>query len=90
MAFSMLLLGQRLRKARRARDFTQQALQEHCGVHYTTIARIESGQWKQVYAETIYQLAESLQVSADWLLGLSDEVDLESEIAPAGVGMAGT
>lgn len=66
-------LASRLRKIRRAKDLTQQALGELAGINYTTISRIESGEAKQVYADTVYDLAKALGVSADYLLGLSDQ-----------------
>lgn len=68
-----LPLPQRLRKVRRAKDLTQQELGRLAGINYTTISRIESGEAKQVYAETVRDLARALQVSSDYLLGLHEE-----------------
>jgi transcriptional regulator with XRE-family HTH domain len=66
-------LALRLRKVRRAKDQTQQQLGKLAKINYTTISRIESGEAKQVYADTVRDLAEALEVSADYLLGLTDD-----------------
>ena len=66
-------LAARLRQIRRAKDQTQQQLGELAKINYTTISRIESGEAKQVYADTVRDLAEALGVSADYLLGLTDD-----------------
>jgi transcriptional regulator with XRE-family HTH domain len=66
-------LASRLRQVRRAKDQTQQELGELAKINYTTISRIESGEAKQVYADTVRDLAEALQVSTDYLLGLTDD-----------------
>jgi len=66
-------LAARLRQIRRAKDKTQQQLGHLAKINYTTISRIESGEAKQVYADTVRDLAEALGVSADYLLGLADD-----------------
>jgi transcriptional regulator with XRE-family HTH domain len=66
-------LASRLRQIRRAKDQTQQELGEKAKINYTTISRIESGEAKQVYADTVRDLAEALRVSSDYLLGLTDD-----------------
>ena len=66
-------LASRLRQVRRAKDQTQQQLGELAKINYTTISRIESGEAKHVYADTVRDLAEALGVSADYLLGLTDD-----------------
>ncbi len=87
-------LGQRLRRTRRARDLTQQKLGELAGVNPITISRLESGDAQHAYARTVRDLAKALGVSADYLLGLSNDAkhllseDEESEIAPTVAGLA--
>jgi transcriptional regulator with XRE-family HTH domain len=68
----MDILGQRLRQIRRAKDLTQQDLEQKSGVHYTTISRIETGDSTHVYAETVRELAKALDVSIDYLMGLQE------------------
>ena len=66
-------LAKRLRQVRRANDQTQQELGALAKINYTTISRIESGEAKHVYADTVRDLAAALGVSADYLLGLIDD-----------------
>ena len=66
-------LGKRLRKVRRAKDFTQEQLAEKSGVNAITISRLESSDASKAYARTVRDLAKALDVSADYLLGLSDK-----------------
>lgn len=69
----MDILGQRLRRTRRAQDLTQKELARRANVHMLTISRIEHGTAKHVYAETVRELARGLGVSMDYLCGLADE-----------------
>ena len=69
----MDILAERLRKARRAQDLTQQDLERLSGVHYTTISRIESGDSTKVYAVTVRDLAKALGVRMDYLMGITEE-----------------
>jgi transcriptional regulator with XRE-family HTH domain len=69
----MDILGQRLRKVRRARDLTQLELEKLSGVHYTTISRIESGEASRPSADTVRELAQALDVSMDYLMGLKEQ-----------------
>jgi transcriptional regulator with XRE-family HTH domain len=75
-------LSRRLRRIRRAKDWTQQELSKRAGVNAITISRIERGKADQVYVETLMRLAQALEVSTDYLLGLTDE-DEEERLAAA-------
>lgn len=66
-------LGHRLRKVRRARDLTQAQLQALSGINAITISRLEHGTAEHAYARTVRDLARALQVSTDYLLGLSEQ-----------------
>lgn len=66
-------LGKRLRMVRRNKDLTQQELGKLAGVNHVTISRLESGDARHAYAETLRDLARALGVSTDYLLGLSDD-----------------
>ena len=66
-------LGERVRRARRAQDMTQDTLAQRSGLNVMTIWRLEKGKAKAVYADTVADLARSLRVSADYLLGLSEQ-----------------
>jgi transcriptional regulator with XRE-family HTH domain len=86
-------LGQRIRRTRRAKDLTQQELGKLAGVNPITISRLESGDAQHAYARTVRDLAKALGVSADYLLGLSNDAkhlldeDGESELLPAGMAL---
>jgi transcriptional regulator with XRE-family HTH domain len=69
---------ERLLLARRRKGWTQQELAQRAGVNYVTISRIESGEAKQVYVETVMRLAKALDMSTDALLGM-DELTLDEE-----------
>ena len=66
-------LGRRLRRIRRLRDWTQDELAKRSGINVITISRLETGNAEHAYAKTVRDLARTLKVSADYLLGLSDD-----------------
>jgi transcriptional regulator with XRE-family HTH domain len=82
-------LGRRLRRTRRAKDFTQAQLEEKSGVNRITISRLESGNAEHAYARTVRDLALALEVSADYLLGLTDVSGVESPDIPAAEALVG-
>jgi transcriptional regulator with XRE-family HTH domain len=57
----------RLRHLRGRRVWTLQDLSEKSGVHYTTIARIETKREYKPHPTTIRKLAKALGVSAEYL-----------------------
>jgi transcriptional regulator with XRE-family HTH domain len=77
-------LGQRVLLRRRELGWTQKELAERCGFPYQVISGLERGR-QSIYAERLGKLAEVLQVSSDYLLGLKDE---ESEVCPTMAGAA--
>lgn len=64
-------VGERLRRLRRARNWTQQQLAQEAGLNIATISRVEHGKAAHLYADTLGDLAMALQVSADDLLGIT-------------------
>jgi transcriptional regulator with XRE-family HTH domain len=75
-------LGQRLRRVRRSKDLTQEELGRLAGVNAVTISRLESGNAEHAYARTVRDLARALGVSADYLLGLSNDPGEVGELPP--------
>jgi transcriptional regulator with XRE-family HTH domain len=73
-------IGSQVRKLRRARDLTQRQLAEMAGLHHLTISRLEHGAADQMYADTLGDLAVALHVSADTLLGLTEQVPLSTPV----------
>ena len=64
----------RLKRAIKLRGYTQEKLAEKCGITEVTLSRYVRG-GREPRAGAIRKIAEILNVSADWLLGLSDEMD---------------
>lgn len=62
--------GERLKTARKAKGLTQTELAEQLGITQKSYQRMESGN-HDLKMSTIYQLCKTLNISADWLLGLN-------------------
>ena len=63
--------GQRLREVRTRHGLSQQALGERVGGAASWISDLEQGKQTGLAANTVYRLCKALEVSADYLLGLS-------------------
>lgn len=63
-------LGKRIRSARESAGFTQEFLAESVGVSRTAVARWEKGDIEPKLQNLIC-IAEFLNVSTDWLLGIT-------------------
>jgi transcriptional regulator with XRE-family HTH domain len=74
-----LTLGERVLLQRRRHGLTQSALAKAIGVSTPTIFRVEKGDFGDLKGQTIARLARTLQVRADYLLGLTDD---DSEWTP--------
>lgn len=72
MMFSKELFGQRIFERRKEADETQKALAQLLGVGETQISEIERGN-RTTSAERIALICEHYKVSADYLLGLTDD-----------------
>ena len=68
-----MTLGERVHTYRRRRALTLVELGKAVGVDKMTIWRLENGKIDDVKGNTIAQLARTLRVSSDYLLGLSDD-----------------
>ena len=64
-------MGNRIHMRRRALGLTQKQLGALCHIPYQVINRVEKGH-QDLYAMRLALIAEHLQVSADYLLGLLD------------------
>lgn len=62
--------GERLTLIRRRRQLTQGDLAHMIGVAQTEIHRLEAGVVKNPHADRVVALAQALDVTTDWLLGL--------------------
>ena len=70
--YSNELFGERLRALRKRRGEKQQELAEFLGVKPNQIGEMENGRKASTFAK-LAQLCEHYNVSADYLLGLTDE-----------------
>jgi len=64
--------GDRLRQAREARGWTQDEFAEHAGMSRPHVSRYECGSVIPS-VKSLVKLCSELGVTADWLLGLSEE-----------------
>jgi transcriptional regulator with XRE-family HTH domain len=60
-------MAKRLRELREARVLTLRELADESGVHYTSIARIETETATKPHPSTIRKLAKALRVSPEYL-----------------------
>ena len=70
--FQKELFGQRLLKLREQQNLSQKAVAEILGITRTQISDIENGK-SGTNLERLYQLCCYYQVSADYLLGITDD-----------------
>ena len=66
------ILGERLRYVRRLRDVTQSELARLAHISPITISDLETGATQRTSTDTLLILAQCLNVSTDYLLGVSD------------------
>lgn len=80
-------LGQRIRKARRARNMTQERLAEVCALSTAHIGHIERGT-RVPSLETVFRISEELSVSIDELVfdSVSDKENALSAVSRSLVG----
>ena len=73
-------LGNRLRMVRAARGLMQKDVAAQVGMTARHLSLLEHSPDRllKVSSERVANLAQTLRVSTDYLLGLSDEVDLEA------------
>ena len=69
----MLIVGKRIRQARVLAGLTQEQLAEKIGISRTAVVRWESAETEPTL-EHLISLTELLHVSADYLLGIDDDV----------------
>jgi transcriptional regulator with XRE-family HTH domain len=73
VTFNMQQCGQRIRTLRKAKHWRQQDLAAKAGLRTThLISNIERGEKATMQVETLLALAQALECSGDYLLGLSD------------------
>lgn len=72
-----MLQGKRLQRMRIRRGLTQAALGKKIGQDQQYISKLERGVLPGITVETLVRLCESLACSADFLLGLIDDEEID-------------
>ncbi len=87
MDINILIMGQRVRTARKMRNMTAEALAEKIGIAVESLGHIECGARKPSL-QTLYNIALTLDVSMDYLVGRSltpSETVIQSCISESGL-----
>ena len=79
----MVQFGERLKKARNAKNLSQQGLADIIGKSLNTVGLYERG-LRQPSLETLCLLADTLEVSVDYLLARTDEKRMGSPALSSG------
>lgn len=74
----MVQFGERLKRARNAKNLSQQALADIIGKSLNTVGLYERG-LRQPSLETLCLLADTLEVSVDYLLARTEERHTEAQ-----------
>lgn len=78
------MIGRRLREVRQLRNLTQEELAERANVGNRQIWRYENEETRPD-SDVVARIASALQVSADYLIGLTDDANvnlIESDLSP--------
>lgn len=78
------ILGERVRRCRMALGLNQTTFADKVGIPVPTLSSIEHGR-QSIYVERVVQLATTLAVSTDYLLGLADDPQASVAAAPSAV-----
>jgi transcriptional regulator with XRE-family HTH domain len=68
-----MMLGSRVREARERLGLSQETLAHQVTITRNTLWYIEAGRTQHPRADQVAELAKALHVSADYLLGLTDD-----------------
>lgn len=81
--------GKRMRALRKARGFSADALAWHAGFNSRHIWRLESGRYQHAAAITLAAIAQVLDTTIEYLLGLTDDPRSIAELIAAAGPAAG-
>jgi len=81
------LLGERIVLLRRRRHWTQPELAAKVGMGVTTLNRLENGH-QSISMKNLIPLVRALGTTADYLLGLSEKPEKDTETEPATLAVA--
>lgn len=77
-----MAVGKRIQSLREEKDMTQKELADKINISYSVMNRIESGE-RPARDEEIKEIAKALNVSSDYLLGITDIKNPSDEISNA-------
>ena len=80
------MLGERMRKAREQRGWSQRDLARNAHVNHAWISRIESGQRYNISLEAATKIARTLGLSLDYLAGVVAKKEVMEEAGGAWAG----
>lgn len=75
------MLGRRIKEARSLREYTLDDLARAIGLNKSTVSRYEHGEIEKPKLPVIESIANELRVSASWLIGKSDVMELRKPIS---------
>lgn len=70
-------IGYRISKARRYRNMNQKELAKKAGITEASLSRYEN-EIREPRSQSLTQIADALEVSTDYLLGFSDEMEIKN------------
>lgn len=84
----VMLMGEKIKKVRLQRGWTQRELALRAHVRLATLCEIETGVRTETRTDIARRLARVLGVSVDYLVGMYEEDD-QGDVEPADVAMVG-
>lgn len=70
----MAILGERLAATRTQKGLTQEELAQRARLPRQAVSRLERGERDHIRSDVLIRLAQALEVSADYLLGLTADI----------------
>ena len=75
-----MALADRLKAARRRKEWSERVLARESGVPYTTIWRLENGRTAEPTVGVLHKLADALGTSIDYLVGSAQSMEADSNL----------
>lgn len=72
--FDLRVFGARVRESRQQAYLSQQGLADLMSAPQGWLSELENARQTHVQADTVFRLCQALDVSADYLLGLTDHI----------------
>lgn len=76
----MEMIRIRLKEYRTEKNYTQQQFADLLGMKYQEYQKIENGKTENIRVDKLHNLCVKMNVSADWLMGMSKEKRIRPEI----------